>query len=81
MARKQTGKPTRAPRKRTAGDTPDPVKDYRHDEAKRLNNPPAGLTGQKPTSVADQPQTVYDPHKPPVLRRLACVDVNPQGAP
>ena len=68
MARKQTGKPKRTPRKRTAANARDPVKDYRHDEAKRLNNPPAGLTGQKPTVMAEQTQTVYDPHKPPVLR-------------
>ena len=68
MARKQTGKPKRTPRKRTAAKAPDPVKDYRHDKSKRLNNPPAGLTGQKPTVTAEQKQTVYDPHKPPVLR-------------
>jgi len=68
MARKQTNKPKRTPSKRTAADASDPVRDYRHDEAKRLNNPPAGLTGQKPTAVAEQAQTVYDPHKPPVLR-------------
>jgi len=72
MARKSAGKADDAGKKpitrRRAAKSADPVKDYRHDEAKRLNNPPAGLTGQKPTSVADQPQTLYDPHKPPVLR-------------
>ncbi len=60
----------RKPRAKRAGASASdaPVKDYRFDESKRLNNPPAGLTGQKPTSVKDQPQTVYDPHRPPVLR-------------
>ena len=73
MARKANPKSeskARKPRaKRVGASASDaPVKDYRFDESKRLNNPPAGLTGQKPTSVKDQPQTVYDPHKPPVLR-------------
>lgn len=58
----------RAPRKRRAADPAEAVRDYRHDESKRLNNPPAGLTGQRPTMVAEGPPKVeYDPHKPPVL--------------
>jgi adenine-specific DNA-methyltransferase len=62
------GDKPRKPRAPKAASSEAPVKDYRHGKATRLNNPPAGLTGQQPTEVAERAQTVYDPHKPPVLR-------------
>ena len=57
----------RKPRAPKAASPDAPVKDFRYGKSKRLNNPPAGLTGQKPV-VAETTPTYYDPHKPPVLR-------------
>jgi len=66
---KGTGKSARRTRRNNPGEAGDSVRDYRYDESKRLHNPPAGLTGQKPTMAAEgPPQVSYDPHKPPVLR-------------
>lgn len=45
-----------------------PVKDYRHDEEKRLHIPPAGLTPQGKLEKAPKVTYAYDPHRPPVLR-------------
>ena len=44
------------------------VEDYRHDQATRTNNPPAGLAAYG--TVREQPrhEYVYNPHLPPVLR-------------
>src|SRR3712207_5976766 len=44
------------------------VRDYRFEEAKRKNNPPAGLAAQG--RIAERPAVryAYDPHLPPVLR-------------
>ena len=44
------------------------VEDYRHDQATRRNNPPAGLAAY--STVREQPrhEYVYNPHLPPVLR-------------
>ena len=64
MARKANPKSeteARKPRAKRVGasDSDAPVKDYRFEESKRLNNPPAGLMGQKSPAVAGQPETVY----------------------
>ena len=44
------------------------VEDYRHDQATRTNNPPAGLAAYG--TVREQPrhEYAYNPHLPPVLR-------------
>ena len=44
------------------------VEDYRHNEATRTNNPPAGIASHG--QVQEQPQQVYayNPHLPPCLR-------------
>ena len=70
MPRKPSATPGDKPRKPRApkAASPDaPVKDFRYGKSKRLNNPPAGLTGQQPV-VSETTPTYYDPHKPPVLR-------------
>lgn len=45
---------------------PKQVDDYRHDEAKRLNNPPAGLAWQD-TEKPSKQRFEYDPHLDPQL--------------
>ena len=44
------------------------VKDYRHEEATRKNNPPAGIASH--AKIRETPKQVYayNPHLPPVLR-------------
>ena len=44
------------------------VEDYRHDQATRTNNPPAGIAAQG--AIHEQPRHdyAYNPHLPPVLR-------------
>ena len=44
------------------------VEDYRHDQATRTNNPPAGIAAYG--SIHEQPkhEYIYNPHLPPVLR-------------
>ncbi len=44
------------------------VFDYRHDEAKRKNIPPAGLAAQGRVRETPKIRYAYDPHLPPVLR-------------
>jgi len=44
------------------------IQDYRHDTAKRKNNPPAGLASQGMLREASQQKYAYNPHLPPVLR-------------
>ena len=44
------------------------VLDYRHDEAKRKNIPPAGLAAQGKVRETPKIRYAYDPHLPPVLR-------------
>jgi len=57
------------PRKRAAKTpTAQPVSDYRHDDAKRRNNPPAGLASQGRVRETPKLRYAYDPHLPPALR-------------
>ncbi len=44
------------------------VQDYRHDAAKRKNNPPAGLASQGTIRETPKQEYAYNPHLPPVLR-------------
>lgn len=44
------------------------VLDYRHDDAKRKNIPPAGLAAQGKVQETPKIKYAYDPHRPPVLR-------------
>jgi adenine-specific DNA-methyltransferase len=56
-----------SPRKKQAGSEANGVKDFRHDSARRKNNPPAGLA---PTYEVRERQTrryAYDPHLDPQL--------------
>lgn len=56
------------PRRRSTQQTADAsVRDYRHD-AKRKNNPPAGLAAQGKMSEVPKVPYTYNPHLPPVLR-------------
>ncbi|MDE0635452.1 MAG: site-specific DNA-methyltransferase [Candidatus Poribacteria bacterium] len=44
------------------------VQDYRHDNAKRKNNPPAGIAAQGKIHEKPKQEYVYNPHFPPNLR-------------
>jgi adenine-specific DNA-methyltransferase len=44
------------------------VLEYRHEEAKRKNIPPAGLAAQGVLKEKPKIKYTYDPHRPPVLR-------------
>ena len=44
------------------------IQDYRHDTAKRKNNPPAGLASQGMLRETPKQEYAYNPHLPPVLR-------------
>lgn len=44
------------------------VSDYRHEDARRKNNPPAGLAAQGRVQEVPKLRYAYDPHRPPVLR-------------
>ncbi|MDE0186194.1 MAG: site-specific DNA-methyltransferase [Candidatus Poribacteria bacterium] len=44
------------------------VKDYRHEEATRKNNPPAGIASHAKIRETPKREYVYNPHLPPVLR-------------
>jgi adenine-specific DNA-methyltransferase len=44
------------------------VSDYRHESAKRRNNPPAGLASQGRVKETPKLHYAYDPHLPPILR-------------
>lgn len=48
--------------------TDNPVLDYRHEEAKRKNIPPAGLAAQGRVRETPKIQFAYNPHLSPVLR-------------
>ena len=55
MARKKKGKNTQ-------------VDDYKHEDAKRKNIPPAGLAAHGRTPEVGEQTYFYNPHLPPVLR-------------
>ncbi len=57
MARKKTGKPTK-----------EVMADYRHDEAKRKNNPPAKIAAEGQVPLMPKIEYEYSPRLPPVLR-------------
>ncbi|MCG3195079.1 MAG: hypothetical protein DIJKHBIC_04348 [Thermoanaerobaculia bacterium] len=42
--------------------------DYRHDGAKRTNNPPARIAGEGQVPKVEKVRYAYSPHLPPVLR-------------
>ena len=44
------------------------VQDYRHDTAKRKNNPPAGIAAQGKIHEKPKQEYAYNPHLPPNLR-------------
>ncbi len=44
------------------------IADYRHEDAKRKNNPPAGLAGRGTVETLKKQVYAYDAHLPPVLR-------------
>ena len=44
------------------------VQDYRHDTAKRKNNPPAGIAAQGKIRETPKQEYAYNPHLPPNLR-------------
>jgi adenine-specific DNA-methyltransferase len=55
-------------RKRGKAKTEQSVTDYRHEEAKRLHIPPAGLAAQGKIREKPKIHYAYNPHLPPVLR-------------
>jgi adenine-specific DNA-methyltransferase len=55
------------PRKKIAQPTDASLLEYRHD-AKRKNNPPAGLAAQGRVREVPKAQYTYNPHLPPLLR-------------
>ena len=44
------------------------VQDYRHEQAKRKNNPPAKIAAEGTVPAVPKARYEYDPHLPPVLR-------------
>ena len=44
------------------------VQDYRHDNATRRNNPPAGIAAQGKIEETPKQKYAYNPHLPPILR-------------
>ena len=44
------------------------VQDYRHDNATRRNNPPAGIAAQGRIEETPKQEYAYNPHLPPILR-------------
>ncbi len=67
MARKKTSEKT--------GDLLSSVQDYRHDEAKRINNPPAKIAAEGTVPLVPKAKYLYSPRRPPELR------FDPAGAP
>lgn len=55
-------------RKKGKTKTEQAVTDYRHEEAKRLHIPPAGLAAQGKIREKPKIQCAYNPHLPPILR-------------
>jgi adenine-specific DNA-methyltransferase len=55
-------------RKKGRRKTEQSVTDYRHEEARRLNIPPAGLAAQGKIRETAKIQYAYNPHLPPILR-------------
>lgn len=70
VAKKRTTKKTRtagmSTRSRRSGETK--VGDYRHDSAKRKNNPPAKIAAEGTVPVIPKAEYAYSPRRPPELR-------------
>jgi len=60
--------PLMARSKPATGTGLDKVKDYRHEGAKRKNNPPAGVAEQADVPVMPKAEYSYSPRRPPTLR-------------
>jgi adenine-specific DNA-methyltransferase len=56
-----------SPRKKQAGSKANGVKDFRHDAARRKNNPPAGIAPTYEVCKQGPTQYAYDPHLDPQL--------------
>ena len=61
--------------KKTARNGNGNVKAYRHEEAKRKNNPPAKIAAEGIVPTMPKARYEYNPHRPPVLR------FDPAGSP
>ena len=48
--------------------TPPDIQDYRHDDATRRNNPPAGIASHARLREQPKQEYAYNPHLPPILR-------------
>ena len=57
-----------ARKKRTAKKSETEIQDYRHDDAKRKNNPAAGIAAQGRINEPPKVEYAYNPHRPPCLR-------------
>lgn len=57
-----------ARKKRSRNKPETKVKDYRHEEATRKNNPPAGIASHAKIRETPKREYAYNPHLPPVLR-------------
>ena len=57
-----------ARKKRTAKKSETEIQDYRHDDAKRKNNPAAGIAAQGRINEPPKVEYAYNPHRPPTLR-------------
>ena len=57
-----------ARKKRTAKKQETQIQDYRYDNAKRKNNPPAGIAARGKINEPPKVEYAYNPHRPPCLR-------------
>ncbi len=57
-----------ARKKRTAKKQETQIQDYRHDNAKRKNNPAAGIAARGKINEPPKVEYAYNPHRPPTLR-------------
>src|SRR5258705_4582979 len=57
-----------ATRKNFKGSKKQEMADYRHDEAKRKNNPPAKIAAEGAVPLLPKIEYAYSPRLPPVLR-------------
>ena len=55
------------PRNNRTAQPPD-IQDYRHDDATRRNNPPAGIASHARLREQPKQEYAYNPHLPPILR-------------
>ena len=55
-----------ARKKRTAKKQETHIQDYRYDNAKRKNNPPAGIAARGKINEPPKVEYAYNPHRPPM---------------